>query len=214
MQGRRGCHERRNSKCQDHFIGKEKLPEAQCLQHNKLTTGIGKANQDLVFTPTPTPNTRSRLFNALYNSRVTFHFGTLSKWALPSLPTDYGPSHTSRPYQYTRHCTTHVLFRIWRFLIGRCTGPCSPASHIISNTEAQWGEMICLSLHGELMEYLDLTWSQRTGLRSWLDLDLNDIPKNQYPYCQKKIFFIESIGVTLVNKTIHVYLENQLIAMA
>lgn len=52
--------------------------------------------------------------------------------------------------------------------------------------------MICLSLHGELMEYLDLTWpwSQRTGLRSWLDLDLNDIPKNQYPYCQKKFFLL------------------------
>lgn len=80
MQGRRRYHGRRNSKCQDHFIGKGKLPETQCLQHNKLTTGIGKANQDLTPPlPPTTPNTRSRLLNALYNSRVTFHFGTLSK---------------------------------------------------------------------------------------------------------------------------------------
>lgn len=50
MRGRRSCHEKRNSKPWDYFIWKEKLPEAQCLQYNKLTTGIGKTNQDLVFT--------------------------------------------------------------------------------------------------------------------------------------------------------------------
>lgn len=48
--GRRACHEKRDSKPWHHFIWKGKLPEAQCLQYNKLTTGIGKTNQDLVFT--------------------------------------------------------------------------------------------------------------------------------------------------------------------
>lgn len=53
MHGRRACHEKKNSKPRDHFIWKGKLPEAQCLQYNKLTTDIGKANQDLAFTFPP-----------------------------------------------------------------------------------------------------------------------------------------------------------------
>ena len=53
MHGRRARHEKRNSKPWDHFIWKGRLPQTQRLQYNKLTTGIGKANQGLVFTFPP-----------------------------------------------------------------------------------------------------------------------------------------------------------------
>lgn len=74
-------------------------------------TGIGKANQDQVFTFLPQiqeSDCSTHCITAVSPSTLEHYQSEL----YPPFLLTVVPSHTSTPNQYTRHYTQHVLFRI------------------------------------------------------------------------------------------------------